>query len=225
MSRKILLPVVIATLLVLGACKKVGEQAVVAQNPYPESSPLHAPFDRVLRKFADDPRYMARFKHLDRSERQRAALELSRSGTARLDHATLEQRLDLLAALIENVDVPHCALSVRGDPNNGAAMLKGLEKLPPPQIERWFSISMKAIDAELNKTPPQPVAPAQVQAAMESLVRSLPEDQQQRLVRILPQITKASDDDACWAVRTMYRQALTMAEPVRGQLAWVFAQP
>ena len=104
------------------------------------------------------------------------------------------------------------------------AMLQGLEALPPAQIDRWFEISLKATDAQLSNTPPQTVAPADVQEAMNTLISSLPADQQQRLMKVLPQMAQASDADACWAARTLYRQALATKEPVRGQLAWVFAQ-
>jgi exonuclease III len=104
------------------------------------------------------------------------------------------------------------------------AMLQGLEALPPAQIDQWFEISLKATDAQLSNTPPQTVAPADVQAAMNTLISSLPADQQQRLLKVLPQMAQANDEDACWAARTLYKQTLATKEPVRGQLAWVFAQ-
>ncbi|UKE74868.1 hypothetical protein [Xanthomonas graminis] len=229
MSRKILLPLLIAAVLSLGACKKVQEEVAAAQNPYPKSSPLHEPFDRMLRKLVNDPRYVALLKQGDKAQAQRAGFELAQKGISRLDHATLEQRLEILAAVSEKVDLPKCALLARGgNPNDAqamsAAMLQGLETLPPAQIDQWFEISLKATDAQLSNTPPQTVAPADVQTAMTSLINALPSDQQQRLVKVLPQMAQASDADACWAARTLYTQALAAKEPVRGQLAWVFAQ-
>jgi hypothetical protein len=233
MSRKILLPLLIAAVLSLGACKKmqekVQEEVAAAQNPYPKSSPLHEPFDRMLRKLVNDPRYMALLKQGDKAKAQQAGFELAQKGIARLDHATLEKRLEILAAVSEKVDVPQCAVLARGgNPNDAqamsAAMLQGLERLPPAQIDAWFDMSLKATNAQLSNTPPQPVAPADVQAAMGSLVQALPADEQQRLMKVLPQIAQANDEDACWAARTLYKQALATKEPQRGQLAWVFAQ-
>ncbi|UKE52439.1 hypothetical protein KCU57_09375 [Xanthomonas translucens] len=229
MSRKILLTLLIAAVLSLGACKKVQEEVAAAQNPYPKSSPLHEPLDRMLRKLVNDPRYVALLKQGDKAQAQRAGFELAQKGISRLDHATLEQRLEILAAVSEKVDVPKCALLARGgNPNDAramsATMLQGLETLPPAQIDQWFEISLKATDAQLSNTPPQTVAPADVQAAMTSLINALPSDQQQRLVKVLPQMAQASDADACWAARTLYTQALAAKEPVRGQLAWVLAQ-
>lgn len=229
MSRKILLPLLIAAVLSLGACKKVQEEVAAAQNPYPKSSPLHEPFDRMLRKLVNDPRYVALLGQGDKAQAQRAGFELAQKGIARLDHATLEQRLEILAAASDKLDVAKCAVLARGgDPKDAqamsAAMLQGLEALPPAQIDQWFDISLKATDAQLSNTPPQTVAPADVQAAMKTLITSLPPDQQQRLMKVLPQMTQASDEDACWAARTLYKQTLATKEPVRGQLAWVFAQ-
>ncbi|WP_420010103.1 hypothetical protein [Xanthomonas sacchari] len=229
---KIALPLLIAGVLSLAACQKAQQKAqeeiAAAQNPYPASSPLHAPFDRMLRKLANDPRYVALLKQSG-PQAQQAGFQLAQNGIARLDHATLEQRLEILSQVSDKVDVPQCAVLARGgNPNDAqalsAAMLSGLEKLPQAQIDRWFDVSLKATDAELNKTPAQPVAPQQIQAAMGTLVKSLPADQQQRLMRVLPQIATANDEDACWTARTLYRQTLATPEPVRGQLAWVFAQ-
>ncbi|MDQ1093586.1 hypothetical protein QE400_002999 [Xanthomonas sacchari] len=225
---KIALPLLIAGVLSLGACRKAQEEIAAAQNPYPASSPLHAPFDRMLRKLASDPRYVALLKQSG-PQAQQVGFKLAQSGIARLDRDTLEQRLEILSQVSEKVDVPQCALLARGgNPNDaqalGAAMFGGLEKLPQAQIDRWFDISLKATEAALGNTQPQVVSQQRIQEAMGSLVRSLPADQQQRLLHVLPQITKASDADACWVARTLYRQTLAAPEPLRGELAWVFAQ-
>ncbi|MBN6148998.1 hypothetical protein JR065_01490 [Xanthomonas sp. AmX2] len=229
MSRKILFPLLIAAVLSLGACKKVQEEMAAAQNPYPKSSPLHAPFDRMVRKLVNDPRYMALLKQGDKAQAQTAGFELAQKGIARLDAAALEQRLKIIAAVTEAAPVAQCAVLARGGDAKNAqamsdAMLQGLERLPPAQIDAWFDISFQATDAQLSQRPPQPVAPAQVEAAMGKLITALPGEQQQRLARVLPQIASASDEDACWAARTLYREALAMDQPTRGQLAWLFAQ-
>ncbi len=111
----------------------------------------------MLRKLASDPRYVALLKQSG-PQAQQAGFQLAQNGIARLDHATLEQRLEILSQVSEKVDVPQCAVLARGgNPNDAqalsAAMLSGLEKLPQAQIDRWFDASLKATDAELNKTP------------------------------------------------------------------------
>lgn len=233
MSRTPLLILVIAVTLGLGACRKtedrVIEELVARQNPYPESSPLHAPFDRALRELAGDKRFAALTRQGSEASRN-AGFDLALKGTARLDHATLERRMEILNAAVVAAAPAQCAAIARGGESGNAqatstAMLQALEKLPPAQIDAWFRISLQASRAELDKKPATTVASGDAEAAMQALLDSLPAEQRQRLSQIAPRIGQANDEDACWTTRTLLRQSLSLPEPHRGRLAWVFAQP
>lgn len=211
-------------------CKRVQEEVAAAQNPYPSSSPLHAPFDRMLRKLARDPRYVDAMRAAGSPEAaQRKGFELSMGGLQRLDDAALQKRLGLLATILEASDESTCALLARPDPGDTKAttdaVIGSLKTLPVAQIDAWFDFSLQATSASLGNAPVRTADPAATQAAMQMLVQRLPGPEQARMTETMRNLRQAATNDVCWAGRTLYRQALQLPEPQRSTLARAFASP
>ncbi len=227
------MPATLALLVLLCAslgCQRVQQELAAAQNPYPSSSPLHAPFDRTVRELVADPRYVAAMQAAGSQDAAlRKGFALSMDGLLRLDDAALERRLTLLSAIMDASDASACAALARPDPANpkatSDAVMAGLEKLLAEQIEAWFDFSLRSTKASLDKAPLRAVAPQQSQAAFEALLQRLPETERSRMTRTLSEARQANASDMCWAGRTLYRQVLQLPQAQRSVLARTLASP
>ena len=54
---------------------------------------------------------------------------------------------------------------------------------------------------------------------------AMPPDQATRLGDTLGELATASDEEVCWAGKTLYAQASTMPEPTRSALFRAFVEP
>lgn len=222
-------------MLVVGGCERAADrlkqELAATQNPWPKSSPLHAPTDRLVRRLIVDPRYMERIKQAGSKEKAiQAGAQLSLDGIARLPPQRLEQRAKVMAAILHAMPVEDCARISRATGAAEVARLSTvffaqLEKLPPADIDAWFEMSYQASIAELEQRPPIKISEAQIQAASEAFMDSLPSDAvRARAMAVLPEIETAAPADACWASRTMFDAVATLPKPHRGTLAWLLAQ-
>ena len=83
----------------------------------------------------------------------------------------------------------------------------------------------RASVAELEQRQPSKISEAQIQAASEAFMASLPSDAlRARAMAVLPQMETAPPADACWASRTMFDAVATLPKPHRSTLAWLLAQ-
>jgi len=217
-------------LTTLAGCKKVQEELAASQNPFPKSSPLHAPVDRVTRKLVREPVYLERMKGLSGEQAQVMGAQLAMSGLGRLELPVLERRSLLIGDLLQKLSVPDCAAMAKVTTpaeaaRNGERIIETLAVMPQAAIDEWFDIAYEATVAELQQRPLTKVEPAEVDAAAVALVQLVPTDaERQRLGRVMSNLPAASNDDACWAVRTMYEYAPKLPEPKRGHLAWATTQ-
>lgn len=225
----------LALLLVVGGCERAADrlkqELVARQNPWPKSSPLHAPADRMLRRLIIEPRYVSRIKQA--GSKQKAAVagaQLALDGIARLPLPMLEQRAKVMGSMLHAMPEQDCARVARTSTAAEVAQLGDLffahlEKRPAEDIEFWFEMSYQATLAELEQHPPTRLKDAQIQAASEAFILSLPTDAvRSRAIAVMPALEAASPADACWATRTMFDAVTTLPEPHRGTLAWLLAQ-
>lgn len=214
----------------LAGCSKVQEELAASQNPFPKTSPLHAPVDRVTRKLVREPAYLERMKGLSGEQAQVMGAQLAMSGLGRLELPQLERRALLVGQLLEQLPVTDCAAMAKVTTpeqaaRNGERIIETLATLPQPAIDEWFDIAYEATVAELQQRPMTQVSTDQVNAAAEALVGLVPSDaERMRLGRVMSNLPAASNDDACWAVRTMYAYMPKLPEPKRGQFAWATTQ-
>jgi len=225
----------LALMLVVGGCERAADrlkqELAATQNPWPKSSPLHAPTDRLVRRLIIDPRYMERIKQAGSKEKAlQAGAQLSLDGVARLPPQRLQQRAKVMASVLHAMPVQDCAQISRAVTPADVARLSTvffaqLEKLPPADIDAWFEMSYEASLAELEQRPPSKVSEAQIQAASEAFMDSLPDDAvRARAMAVLPRMETVAPADACWASRTMFDAVATLPKPHRSTLAWLLAQ-
>ncbi len=218
------------TLTAITGCKKVQEELAASQNPFPKSSPLHAPVDATTRKLVREPAYLERMKGLSPEQAQVMGAQLSMSGMGRLELPLLERRAELIGQLLHKQSVADCAAMAKVTTpaeaaRNSERIIDTLATLPQPVINEWFDIAYQATLAELQQRPLNQVSEAQVNEAAIALVQLVPSDaERQRLGKVMTTLATSSDADACWAVRTMYSYLPKLPEPQRGHFAWAATQ-
>ncbi len=214
------------TLTAVTGCKKVQEELAASQNPFPKSSPLHAPVDRVTRKLINDPVYVQRMQGVSREQAMVLGAQFTMSGMARLDVRQLEHRAELFSQILEKQPVADCAAMVKVSTaaeaaRNADRLFDTLATMPQPVIDQWFDFTHEAAMAELHQRPRLQISDAQVNEAAMALVNLIPSERdQRRLGLVLSNISMASDADACWAARTLYAYIPKLPEPQRGHMAW-----
>jgi len=219
-----------ALLLTMSGCKqaadKMKEELAAANNPFPTSSPLHAPVDRMTRRLINDPRFVARSQGLRGEEAQQAGARLGMDGLPRLPHDQLETRAKLMGALLDKMTVSDCAASTRVEtPTDalraGKAVFGALEKLPQDKIDLWFELAYNAMVAELDQAPGSPLTDQQVEETVSAWLASIPDQaQREHSLRVLTNLSGSSDEDVCQLGRGLYHGVSTLPQPYRGQLAW-----
>jgi len=85
----------------------------------------------------------------------------------------------------------------------------------------WFEMSRKAALAELHQTPAPLVAQEEIDAAYGVLTAGLSPADYERIQA--PWTAGSSNLDAAWAIRTIYKRALTLPEPHRSVMMRAFA--
>ena len=225
----------LALMLVAGGCERAAnrlkQELAATQNPWPKSSPLYAPTDRMVRRLIVDPRYTERIKQAGSKDKAlQVGAQLTLDGITRLPPQRLEQRAKVMASVLHAMPVEDCARISRATTAAEVAQLSTLffarlEKLPPADIDAWFEMSYQAGIAELEQRPPSKISEAQIQAASEAFMASLPSDAvRSRAMAIMPHMETAAPADVCWASRTMFNAVATLPKPHRGTLAWLLAQ-
>lgn len=85
----------------------------------------------------------------------------------------------------------------------GAQLRQALEKLDPASLEAYMDASFNAIVAELKGVQAPKVSSAEQEAAARALLERVPKDWRSRLVSILQMPRFRSDEEVCWAGRTV----------------------
>jgi secreted Zn-dependent insulinase-like peptidase len=189
-------------------------------NPFPEVSPLHEPYENYITKLWGIPEFKAQFHDaLDKEQAFAIGMSLSQKGMRRLDDISLERRMEIVALLLNNVDVETCAFlaGIRSNNLNTTThyqqqYLSALEKLDEAMINDYLNLTSDAVVAELKRYPAPQIDEQAVEKAMNNLLEQLSQADTNRLMYVIRNREKSSldDTDACWANRTLYSQALEM---------------
>ncbi len=174
------------------------------------------------------PELNARLEKVDDVEQAfEIGMTLSESGVRKLDTNALEERMRIIARVIERTDVVGCALLVRGErgeAQKGAEVLSAaLAELDAQTINDWFDLAFKAMLAELRDAPVPTFDEVGIEDAMRALIAILPSDEADRFADALGSLPEGSDEEVCWAGKTLYRAALKLEAPHRAVLARALA--
>jgi hypothetical protein len=157
---------------------------------------------RVYERLAQVPEWQQRTRGLSREDKDKLGFELSRKGSARLDDESLQSLAVWLREALANVDPPVCAAMLRGTATP-AQLRQALEKLDRASLEAYMDASFNAIVAELKDIEAPKVSSAEHEAAARALLERVPKDWRSRLLIILQMPRFRSDEEVCWAGRTV----------------------
>jgi hypothetical protein len=173
--------------------------------PLSASTPL-TPYDRasqqVYARLDQVPEWQQRTRGLSRADKDRLGFELSRKGSTRLDDESLQFLAVWLGEALANVDAPVCAAMLRRTATP-AQIRQALEKLDRASLEAYMYASFNAIVAELKEVQAPKVSSGEHEAAARALLERVPREWRPRLLSILQMPRFRSDEEVCWAGRTV----------------------
>jgi hypothetical protein len=130
------------------------------------------------------------------------AREHARAGFRRLDDSALLAKLELDRKILAAADTASCAAFSRGRISQ-AQLNDVLGLLQVHDMELWFDLTFRAMKADIEGAPEHPVNEERLGQLMPSLLSALPERDSQKFRRVLADYNGASDEQVCWAERTV----------------------
>ncbi|AJK49770.1 hypothetical protein [Burkholderia plantarii] len=191
-------------------------------NPFPENVPAHDAFDAFMEKLDADPKFKAIADGTQAANAYDKGFGLTQDGLSRLSDAQLEQRLVLMSKVVTSMPDADCRTTSR--PTVDAAdkqriLNDAIGRLDRKDAAEWFDVSFAAARAVLDKAPVIASDHATVTAALERIVRQVPQQDRQRFLNAIRTPAAAEPADTCWATRTLYQTAVKLDEPYRAALA------
>src|SRR2546422_3333630 len=178
-----------------------------------EDDPLDAAWKRRTEQFQEMPEFRELLAQSSNPEDPVQTLRrLSTKGLVRLPDEALLQRVTLLTALVTRADVEACAAIFRNS-STPEQLHAAFLKLDPDALDAWVDLAARGAKAELEQTEPPSVSEVETTDALSALVKALPPDEGDRLSKVLDGVAQSSDEDACWAARTLYAKVTRMGEP------------
>jgi len=145
-------------------------------------------------------------------------------GLVRLDDSSLVRRMELMSVMLDLSDEPICAAMSRGTPGSGQMTL-AMAKLEAPDLEDWAALLIEAQIATIEQRPARSVSQEVLSNSILGAIAALPDSEEARITAILGRFQAASDRDACWAGRVLFRQGGALPEPARSHMALGLVQP
>lgn len=143
---------------------------------------------------------------------------LVQQGLPLLDSVTLVRRVELLHQMLTSAEEPLCAALARGNPSD-AQMTLAMATLDSAALDDWMGMVVKSMVAAIQGPEAQAVGEDDVADALQQIVERLPGTEGERLMNTLGAIGDASDEEACWTGRVLYREILALGAPERLTLA------
>ena len=112
----------------------------------------------------------------------------------------------------------------RGTPGSGQMRL-AMAELEGPNLEAWAALLIEAQIASLEQRPARYVTKEALAHSIQAAIAALSDADEIRMTDILGRFDAASDGDACWAGRALFREGAALPEPERSQLARGLVQP
>ncbi|MEK6419060.1 MAG: hypothetical protein V4801_05615 [Burkholderia gladioli] len=191
-------------------------------NPFAENVPAHAAYERFMEKLDDNAKFQAVLAGDKQADGYEKGYGLAQDGLPRLSDAQLEQRLALMAKLVTGMPDQDCQTLSRPTvkPDDKERMLNdAIARLNEADANAWFDISLASVQAVLDKTPAIDPDRAAVTAALERIVQPMPADARKTFLDATRAPATATPANTCTAMRTLYRNALTLDEPYRAAIA------
>lgn len=140
-----------------------------------------------------------------------AMKSLSERGLARLSDSQVERYVELHTVMLEKASTRVCAEVNR---SSAEALETALKGMGTKEYKEYIRLIATAVEAELRpKDPPHTYNAADSQQAILELAKSYTDGERARLGTVVENIWIASDEDACWAARSLYRGALSLQNP------------
>ena len=208
--------------LILGACliAACGDAVRAVKG----TIALQEAFFRQIDKRSPTPEIRDRLRNLARSGAGDSVQFLVAHGLARLDDSALVRRLELMSVMLDLSDEAICAALSRGTPGSGQMTL-AMAKFEAADLEDWAALLIEAQIASLEQRPARAVSPEVLANSIQGAIAALPDSEETRITRIFAAFQAASDNDACWAGRVLFRQGGALPEPARSQMALGLVQP
>ncbi|MEP7157197.1 MAG: hypothetical protein ABI905_15560 [Betaproteobacteria bacterium] len=199
-------------------------------NPFPTQSRAHLPFEDFVKSLAAIPNFNNKVRNATSgTEATAIGFEISQNGLKRLTDADLSRWMELVVKMVEHLDERTCATVARADPAaaraQSAKLLLALEKMSSDDIRAYFNLTLKAVNAELDRTPAPDFSKEKAERAMRKLVRKFNAEEQAVMMRVSLYPSTASDASACWIVKTMFSEIMDLPAADRQVLSRLFAQP
>lgn len=157
------------------------------------------------------PEWQQRTRGLSRADKDKLGFELSQKGSARLDDESLASLTAWLREALADADTPSCAAMLLGTATP-AQLRHALGKLDRASLEAYVDASFDAIVAELRDVQAPKVSSGEHEAAARALLEMVPKDWRPRLLGILRMPRFRSDEEVCWAGRTVTYYATSLSD-------------
>lgn len=147
-------------------------------------------------------------------------------GTPRLDDATLRQRAKLMGIILSRLSDPACAsLLWRAPPTESGQreVEQAMLQLGSGFVAEWMGVLHKSILAEARKSPVRPISGEELTAAYRALEARIGAEAAGRVAAGWKEGAPISE--CCWAGKTLYQVAPTLAEPHRTVLLRFIVRP
>lgn len=178
-----------------------------------------SPRERLRDHFADFDEQVARDPEIRRAlggfpDVSALLRDLANRGVPRLDDATLRQRARLMGVLLSRLDDRACACvlgRVRPTVSDQWEIEDAMVKLESGFVSEWMQVLHKTMLAEVRKSPIRVVSNEELGAAYRALEAAIGVNAASRAAAGLER--GAPDSECCWAAKTIYEVAPTLAEP------------
>jgi len=185
---------------------------------------LQEAFFRQIDKRSPTPEIRDTLRSLARSGAGDSVQLLVAQGLIRLNDSTLIRRMELMSVMLEGSDESICAALSRGTPGSGQMTL-AMTELEGPALDDWAALLIEAQIASIEQRPARHVTQDVLAHSFQAAIAALPDSDETRMTDILGRYQGASDRDACWAGRALFKQGAALPEPERSQMALGLVQP
>jgi hypothetical protein len=193
--------------------------------PSPAPTPQQKLYNNFFETMSKDREIQEAFKGLPPAQARLEAAGLAARGVARLDDATLLRRAQVMTVVLTQLSDLTCARIAKGKVS--APVLTEIQNVILTQdsatVAFWLDASKRAALAELHQTPAPLVAQEEVTEAYEEMTFGMSAKDKERMEA--PWQPGSSNADAAWAIRTLYKRALTLPEPQRAVMMRAIATP
>ena len=128
--------------------------------------------------------------------------DLAKRGFRRLPDAALIERTRIVGQVFALMPPAACTAQLRGQ---SVSLTPALRQLDVETLRAWYQLTLSAVRAEHYDTPPvvEPPSPERLGDAIGRVAHALPTRQRERFRAIGERFQHATDEEACWFLRTL----------------------